>query len=258
MKREIRIVHDTAELARAGACEFARLASEAVHTKDLFTVALSGGSTPKNLYSLLASDESYRAELPWNRMHFFWSDERHVPPDDPDSNYRMANEALLSKVPVPAENVHRIRGEEPGALSAAHEYEKELQNFFRLTAGQLPRFDLMLLGIGSDGHTASLFPDTPALREREHLVVANWVDKLNTNRLTLTLPVLNNAATVIFLVGGSEKSEILRAVLEGEDSEKFPAQLVQPREGRVVWLVDRDAASLLSAAQSQSAHENLL
>src|SRR6266852_4869150 len=135
MKREIRILQDAGELARAAAFEFARLASEAVHTKETFTVALSGGSTPKRLYSLLAADESYRAELPWNKMHFFWSDERHVPPADADSNYRMANEALLSKVPVPAENVHRIRGEEPDPLSAAQEYERELQTFFHLTAG---------------------------------------------------------------------------------------------------------------------------
>ena len=192
-------------------------------------------------------------------MHFFWSDERHVPPADADSNYRMANETLLSKVPAPAENVHRIRGEEPDPLSAAQEYERELQTFFHLRAGRLPRFDLMLLGIGSDGHTASLFPDTLALLEQEHLVVANWVEKLKTYRLTLTLPVLNNAATVMFLVSGSEKSDILGAVLEDEESENLPAKLVQPRDGAVVWLVDRDAAaSLLSTTQSSSAPENRL
>src|SRR3989454_3218876 len=225
MKPEIRILEDAAALAREAATEFARLSTESVRTRKLFTVVFSGGSTPKSLYALLASGKPWRSELPWDKMHFFWGDERTVPPDGPESNYGMAYQALLSKVPVPAVNVHRIRGEETDPAQAAREYEQELQTFFRLKSGQFPRFDLVLLGLGPDGHTASLFPNTLALREREHLVIANWIEQLNTWRLTLTLPVFNAAASVMFLVSGAEKTNILRAVLE-EGSETYPAQLI--------------------------------
>lgn len=246
MKPEVRIVEDADELALEAAIEFARLATASTDARNLFTVVLSGGSTPKRLYSILA-DEPWRSQLPWSKMHFFWSDERHVPPDHPDSNYRIAHEALLSQVPVPAENIHRIKGEEGDAAQAAAEYEQEIRNTFRLTSDQSPRFDLVLLGLGSDGHTASLFPATTALSEREHFVVANWVEKLNAWRLTLTLPVLNNARNVVFLVSGRDKADILGAVLEGDHAQKYPAQLVQPTDGSLLWLVDSDAAASLSA-----------
>jgi 6-phosphogluconolactonase len=241
---EVRIFPDANQLARAAAAEFTQLAKASVREKDLFTVVLSGGSTPKTLYSTL-SDEPFRSELPWDRIHFFWGDERPVPPDHPESNFHMAHEALLSKIPVPAENVHRITGEAPDAAAAAQEYEEELRNFFQLGQQRTPRFDLVLLGLGSDGHTASLFPDTRALHEHERLVIANWVEKLNSWRITLTFPVLNNAAKVIFLVSGPEKAAIIRSILKGEG--EYPARLVQPSNGSLLWLLDREAASELES-----------
>ena len=241
---EVRIFPDQAELARGAANEFARLAREAVRERKLFTVALSGGSTPRTLYSLLA-EEPFRSELPWHETHFFWGDERHVPPTHSESNFRMAYETLLSKTPIPSENIHHIKTEEPEPAEAANEYEQELKSFFKLSSGQLPRFDLMLLGLGTDGHVASLFPETAALQDREHLCVVNWAAKLKAWRFTLTLPVLNNAANVVLLVGGEEKASIVRAVLTGERTEKYPAQLVQPTNGNLLWLLDRSAGSLL-------------
>lgn len=246
MKPEIRIYTNSVELTAAAATEFAGLAARAVAANNRFTVALSGGSTPRSLYSLLATDESLRAKIPWPETHFFWGDERNVPPDNSENNYHMASEALLSKVPVPAENIHRMKSENPDPAAAAAEYEGELRGFFRLAAEALPRFDLVLLGMGPDGHTASLFPDTAALEANDRLVVANWVEKFKTNRLTMTLPVLNNAATVMFLVSGSEKAEVLRAVLENGATKKFPAQLIQPVAGRLLWLVDEAAAARVS------------
>jgi 6-phosphogluconolactonase len=182
-------------------------------------------------------------------MFFFWGDERHVPPDDADSNYRMANEALLSKAPIPPANVFPVPAENPDAAAAAEAYEQTLRKFFALASGEFPRFDLILLGMGPDGHTASLFPETSALQEKSRLVVANWVEKLKTSRITLTLPVLNAARCVTFLVSGTEKATVLREVLEGSaPAEKYPSKLVQPDEGRLIWLVDRAAASELSTA----------
>jgi 6-phosphogluconolactonase len=183
-------------------------------------------------------------------MHVFWGDERHVPPDHPDSNYRMANEVLLSQVPIPPANVHRIKSEHPDARQAADDYEQTLQAFFRLAAGQHPRFDLIFLGLGPEGHTASLFPGTQALHETHRLVVSTWVGKFFTDRITLTPPVLNNAAGVVFLVSGEDKALALKAVLEGHDEpEQLPAQLIRPAHGRLLWLVDRAAASLLQPGQ---------
>jgi 6-phosphogluconolactonase len=185
----------------------------------------------------------------WAQMFFFWGDERHVPPDDPDSNYRMAQETLLSKAPIPAANVFRIPGESPDAAAAAKSYELTLKKFFALKPAELPRFDLILLGMGPDGHTASLFPETAGLREKSRLVIANWVEKLKTQRITLTLPVLNASRCAAFLVSGIDKAPVLREVLEGnEPGEKYPSKLVQPGEGTVIWFVDRAAASELSSA----------
>jgi 6-phosphogluconolactonase len=242
MNGEIRIKADLDELTRAAASEFVDQARRAVGERGLFAVALSGGSTPAPLYSLLADDPSFRTEVPWGRIHLFWGDERHVPPDHPESNYRMAYQAMLSKVSFPSGNIHRIKAENPNAREVAEEYEKTVRTFFQLRAGSFPRFDFVLLGLGPDGHTASLFPGTEALHEQNRLVVANWVEKFRTHRITLTLPVLNEAAFVLFLVSGGEKAEILRQVLEGEaPKDPFPAQLVHPTHGKLLWLVDRDA-----------------
>jgi 6-phosphogluconolactonase len=232
-------------LFAAAAEEVVSAATDAVKQQGRFTIALSGGSTPKSLFNLLATNA--RTSLPWDRMFFFWGDERHVPPTDPDSNYRMADEAMLSKIPVPAGNVFRFAAENPDAAAVADAYEHTLRKFFALEAGQVPRFDLVLLGMGPDGHTASLFPGTPALQEKSRIVVANWVDKLKTSRLSLTLPVLNAARCVMFLVSGTDKAPALKAVLEADaPGEQYPAKLVRPTDGRLIWLVDRAAASELS------------
>jgi 6-phosphogluconolactonase len=246
MRPEIRIVATAQELQAAGAEEFAREAEEAVRARGRFTVALSGGSTPRGLYALLAEDPGLRARVPWAMTHVFWGDERHVPPDEAESNYRMAWEAMLSRVPVPPGQVHRIRGEHPEAARAADEYEETLSTAFGLGAGQRPRLDLVLLGLGPDGHTASLFPGTRALREERRLVVANWVGKLWTERITVTVPVLNSARRVVFLVAGTDKAMPLKAVLDGPlEPEQLPAQLIRPESGRLLWIVDRYAARLL-------------
>jgi 6-phosphogluconolactonase len=236
----IRVVADAGALAREAAEEFVRLAREAVADKGSFSVALSGGSTPKALFGLLASD--YLDQVPWRETHFFWGDERHVPPGHPDSNYRMAREAMLSKAPVPPENVHRVEAENPDAEAAAEAYARTLDAWLRPS-----RFDLVLLGMGSDGHTASLFPHTPAVHENARSVVANWVPKFDAYRITLTPPVLNAARNVLFLVAGPDKAETLHEVLEGEPRpDQYPSQVVRLTDGRLVWLVDRAAASLLS------------
>jgi 6-phosphogluconolactonase len=242
---DIRKLTTPQELFEAAAEEVVRAANEAVAQRGRFTIALSGGSTPKNLYTLLATNA--RTSLPWDRMYFFWSDERHVPPDNPDSNYRMAEEAMLSKVPVAAGNVFRVPTENPDAAAAAEAYEQTLRKFFAVEAGQVPRFDLILLGMGPDAHTASLFPETAALREKSRLVVANWVEKLKTSRITFTLPLLNAARCVAFLVSGTDKASALHEVLEGNaPGEQYPAKLVQPSDGKLIWFLDRAAASGLT------------
>ena len=199
------------------------------------TVALSGGSTPKLMFQILA--EQFREQVAWDRIHFFWSDERHVPPDHPDSNYRMANEALLSRVPVTRSNVHRVPSENPNAAEAAAEYARTL---IETTSQSLPRLDLILLGLGGDGHTASIFPGSDVLHETKQLVAAPWVEKFKTHRITMTLPLLNNGASVVFLVSGSEKAEIVKEVFEGP--EKYPAQAIKLAHGELLWLMDKDAA----------------
>jgi 6-phosphogluconolactonase len=234
------------ELSNEVAGRFVRLAKEAVQAGERFTVALSGGATPRTLYRLLAG-APWRGQVPWDKVHFFWGDERCVPPDHPASNYRLAHESLLSKVPLPAENVHRLPGEEADPQVGAARYADELRRFFDLTAGTWPRFDLVLLGMGGDGHTASLFPGTAAIGNRTDLVVAHYVEKLQTHRLTLTPPVLNNAANIFFLVSGPDKAKTLQEVLEGEfRPSQLPAQSVRPTDGKLLWFVDRAAASHLS------------
>jgi 6-phosphogluconolactonase len=242
---EIRTLTTPQELSGAAAEEVVQAAKEAVAARGRFTIALSGGSTPKNLFNLLATNA--RNVLPWDRMFFFFGDERHVPPTDPESNYRMADESLLSKVPVPPGNVFRIAAENPDAAAAAEAYEKTLQKFFALPPAQFPVFDLILLGMGPDGHTASLFPNTAGLQEKSRLVIANWVEKFKTSRITLTLPVLNAARCVTFLVSGTDKAPALHAVLDSDaPGEQYPSKLVRPTDGKLIWLIDRAAASELS------------
>jgi 6-phosphogluconolactonase len=244
--REVRILADASSIAQTAAAEFLEAARQAVSEKSSFSVALAGGSTPKALYGLLATNPLLQAKVPWGKIQFFFGDERHVPPEDAESNFRMAEEAMLSKAPVDPRQVHRIKGEKRNAAQAAEEYEQDLRASFRLQAGQFPRFDLVLLGMGPEGHTASLFPGTKALKEERRLVVSNWVGKFYTDRITFTPPVLNNASRVIFMVHGEEKAPALKAVLEGPyEPEQLPAQIIHPTQGKVLWLVDPSAASML-------------
>ena len=239
---ELKVFDDPDGVARAAAGRFAGLARESVGARGLFTVALAGGSTPRRVYELLASEE-FRGQVEWPGVHFFFGDERAVPADHPDSNFRMANEALLSRVPVPERNVHRIEGLGDAAANAS-EYESELRGLFG--DAEWPRLDLVLLGMGDDGHTASLFPDTAATGERRVWVVANWVGKLGAWRVTLTAPAINAARHVLFLVNGAGKAARLREVLKGErDPSRLPSQLIRPHDGTLEWFVDRAAASEL-------------
>ena len=244
---EIIVLEDAAALSYKAAEIFVRCISEALSRKEHFSVALSGGSTPKALFSLLVADDSFSNKIPWDKIHFFWGDERHVSPQDEQSNFRMADEIMLAQAHVRAENIHRMRTEQSDSAKVAQGYEKELLEFFQLTAGQLPVFDFNLLGLGPDGHTASLFPGTKGLYEHNRLVVANWVEKFQAHRITLTAPVLNNADTIVFLVSGKEKAEVLQKVLEGNHQpDRWPAQLIQPIHGKLIWLVDQAAASRLT------------
>jgi 6-phosphogluconolactonase len=249
---EIRVLTTPQELFAAAAEEVIRATTEAVSKRGRFTIALSGGSTPKSLFNLLATNA--RTSLPWDQMFFFWSDERHVPPTDPDSNYRMADEAMLSKIPVAAANIFRVPAENPDAAAAAQAYDLTLQKFFQSEPGGFPRFDLILLGLGPDGHTASLFPETAALEEKSRLVVANWVEKFKTDRITFTLPLLNAARSVAFLVSGTDKAPALHAVLEdaAAPATHYPAKLVHPGHGKLTWFLDKAAASGLSTATGKA------
>jgi 6-phosphogluconolactonase len=252
--RSIEVVATAADLFHAAAEEFIRVGRAAIGAQGRFTVALSGGSTPKALYSLLAANY---ASFAWNRIFLFFGDERHVPPTDPESNYRMVNEALLTKIAIPAENVFRVPAENLDAAAAAADYESQLRRFFELRPGvrpdrpgdqalEFPRFDLILLGMGPDGHTASLFPDSAALEEQSRLVVANWVAKFNTHRITFTFPVLNGAAEVMFMASGADKADMLHQVLEGKNTPPLPSQRVQPTDGKLLWMLDEAAAARLT------------
>jgi 6-phosphogluconolactonase len=241
---DITVAADADAVYRAAAGVFARASADAVAARDVFSVALSGGSTPKGLYSLLATDETFRSAIAWDRGEFFWSDERHVPPDHPESNYRMAQDALLSGVPVKGNRIHRVRAELPDASVAAIAYEVDIRRTFD-AYGSIPRFDLILLGLGADGHTASLFPGTAALGERSRLVTANQVPALG-ERITMTYPLLNAARLVMFVVAGAEKAAAVRAVLQPDpDAPALPARLIKPEDGEVVWVLDREAAGQL-------------
>ena len=240
----LRVFPDAAAVCRAAAEEFVRAASEAIRVRGRFAAALSGGSTPRGLYALLADDGGpFKGRVDWSRVHFFWGDERCVPSDHPESNYRMARESMLEKLSPPTENVHRIPTELVDPEKIASSYEADLRRFFRPAAEEPPRFDLVLLGMGPDGHTASLFPHTEALGDRGRFVAANWVEKLRAHRVTLTLPVINNARSVLFLVAGGDKARALDAVLRGpRRPEALPAQAVRPVDGDLWWFVDRAAS----------------
>jgi 6-phosphogluconolactonase len=209
---KVEIFGSPQELFRAAAEKFCSLGSGAIKGHGKFTVALSGGSTPRGLHQELTTH--FASGLDWSKVFFFWGDERHVPPDNSDSNYRMANETLLSKLPIPPGNIFRVPSELPDARQAAAKYEQTLQQFFRPEPDSFPKFDFILLGMGPDGHTASLFPGTAALQEKDHHVVGNWVEKLNTFRITFTYTVLNSAAGVMFLENGYEKAEMVRRALK--------------------------------------------
>jgi 6-phosphogluconolactonase len=248
VEREVRILSDGAAIAKSVADLWVASAKNALQRTGTFTVALSGGSTPKTLYNLLATDPILRGQVPWDKTQFFFGDERHVPPDHDDSNFHMANEAMLSKVPIKPEQVHRIKAEYPEAEKAALEYEQELRSSFKVAPGQLPRFDLFLVGMGDEGHALSLFPGTKALHDNGRLVMRNWVGKFYTDRITMTAPVANNAALVVFMVTRADKAPALKAILEGPyEPEQLPSQLFQPKNGKLLWLVDTAAAGMLSA-----------
>jgi 6-phosphogluconolactonase len=236
---KIKVFQSIDELADAAAQHVVNAARTAMRESQSFTLTLSGGSTPKSLYTLLASME-YRDQIEWSRVEIFFGDERTVPPDHCDSNYRMANEALLSKVPIVPHNVHRLRGEiEPN--EAAKEYGQLLKQRFGDEGGP----DLILLGIGDDGHTASLFPHTAALAEQKHRCVANEVPKLNTMRLTVTAPFINRAREVLVLAAGASKAPVLRQALEGpRDPQRLPIQMIAPTSGELIFLLDATAAGM--------------
>lgn len=251
--RDILVLADGDAVSRAAADLFQRACGEAVEARGVFSVALAGGSTPRGLYSLLATDEERRDAMPWDRIEFFWGDERHVPPDHPDSNYRMAREAMLSRVLVMPERVHRVQSEQPDAAVAASLYEAEVRRAFAADRG-VPAFDLILLGLGPDGHTASLFPGTEALSEQRRLFAANFVQKFGAHRITATFPLLNAARDVVFVVAGAEKAAAVRDVLQPQpDTPVLPARLVRPGRGTLRWILDRDAASLLTGARPGAA-----
>lgn len=249
---KVRVLDDLQGIASAAADEFVALCRESIKDHGRFTVALSGGSTPKALHAVLVERSAKEPKIiDWSRVQVFLGDERHVPPDHPDSNFRMANETLLSKVPIPKQNIHRMRCENSDAAQAAAEYDVELAQVFQLEANEFPRFDLIILGMGPDGHTASLFPKTAALNELTKRVVANWVEKFNTWRVTFTRPTINNAASVMLMVGGEDKAAALAEVMDGGSAEMYPVKYVKPASGKLFWVVDRAAAKLLKGVNNE-------
>lgn len=241
-EREVIVCQNQEEIFHRSADLFVQLAQESIAANGRFSVALSGGSTPKGMFELLASDV-YRERIDWQNIHMFWGDERSVPPTDAQSNYRMANEAMISKIAIPAANVYRMQAEAADIEAAARAYEDSLKSYFNLADGAQPNFDLILLGMGDDGHTASLFPGTTALQEKDRIVVVNWVEKFNTNRMTLTAPAINNARNVVFMAAGANKTAPLKEVLAGERNPTlYPSQLIAPTNGKLIWLIDVAAA----------------
>jgi 6-phosphogluconolactonase len=243
---------DAEAFARRAAQYFTEMAWEAVAYSGHARIALSGGSTPRAAFEQLADrDQPWRGRMPWDKLDLYWVDERAVPPGDAESNYRMTREALLDRVPLHPSQIHRIEGElDPEA--AAARYESELRNGFRLEGGQLPSFDLIALGMGPDGHTASLFPRTEALNETGRLVTANHVPQKDAWRVTLTWPVINHASSVFFLIAGADKAVALSEVLTGpHDPQRLPSQLIWPSSGILTLILDKAAAALLPATDAE-------
>lgn len=237
----IRVCNDLEALSLAAAELFATEARHAVTARGRFTVALAGGSTPRRTYEILAN-ESFRDLVPWQNTHIFWGDERCVPDGDIRNNAQMARQALLNHVPIPQNHVHPMACNR-SPQEAAVEYEALLRGFF---ATDRPQFDLVLLGLGENGHTASLFPGTSVLDEQQHWVASVYVTEEGVHRLTLTAAAINQAALVVFLVSGASKAPILRNVLkEAQEPGNIPARLIKPANGGLLWLVDRDAARFL-------------
>uniref|UniRef100_A0A7V4XRQ5 6-phosphogluconolactonase n=1 Tax=Acidobacterium capsulatum TaxID=33075 RepID=A0A7V4XRQ5_9BACT len=245
---EYRVFEDAAALSHAAAQHFVDCARAAVAQRGKARVAISGGSTPKSTFALLADPaQPYRAQMPWDQLEIYWVDERCVPPEDADSNYRMTRETLLDKVPIPASQVFRMEGERD-PVEAAARYESVIRGQFRLEGAQGPVFDMLALGMGDDGHTASLFPHTEAIHELGRIVVANHVPQKQTWRITLTWPVIVEARDLFFLIAGKDKADPLQRVLEGPyDPETLPSQLIQPRSGKLLMLLDKTAAANLPA-----------
>jgi 6-phosphogluconolactonase len=244
---------DAAALARRAAEHFVATAEEAVARKGRVNIAISGGSTPKAAFGLLADiNQPWRKRMPWEKLELYWVDERTVPPTDAQSNYRMTREALLDHVPLKPEQVHRMEGELEPEVTASR-YESLLRNNFRLEGAECPRFDLLQLGMGNDGHTASIFPHTDAIHTLGRLVTANHVPQMNTWRITLTWPVINQASSVFFLIGGKDKAGVLKEVFMGpRDPERLPSQLIWPSSGILTLFLDKDAAALLPATDGNS------
>src|SRR5580698_10031137 len=243
---EYRIYDGPDALAHAAAEHFLEQVQQAVAARGKARIAVSGGSTPKRTFALLANpQEKFLKAMPWDKLELFFVDERTVPPDDSDSNYRMTREALLEKVPLKPEQVFRIEGELKPEEAAAR-YETAIRTQFRLEGAQGPRFDVLALGMGDDGHTASIFPHTDAIHELGRIAVANQVPQKDTWRITLTWPVIVEASEVFFLIGGKDKADPLHRVLQGAyDPETLPSQLIQPKNGKLLLLLDKDAAALL-------------
>lgn len=246
------VVEDAAALAARAAQHFVELAEQAVAARGRARIAISGGSTPKATFQLLGDPgQPWRARMPWERIELFWVDERCVPPDHADSNYRMTREALLDRAPLSPGQIHRIEGELAPEEGAAR-YESDLRNSFRLEGAETPVFDLIQLGMGPDGHTASLFPRTAALHELGRLCVANHVQNKDAWRVTLTWPVINHARSVFFLIGGADKAERLREVFLGpRDPDRLPSQLIHPASGILTLILDKAAAALLPATDAE-------
>ncbi len=244
--RNVLVSSDLDELYQRCADALTSLGAESISAAGQFTLVLSGGSTPGKLYELLTSTP-YRERLAWDRVHLFWGDERCVPPEHAESNFRLVQEELITPLGLSQKNLHRIKGELESPEKSAAEYEEELADFFRLQAGDVPRFDLILLGMGADGHTASLFPSDNSLQECKHLVVATRSTHGGVRRITLTLPTINHARQVFFLISGPDKAETVREVLEGSRrGVPLPAQLVEPSDGELRFYLDQPAASHLS------------
>ncbi|HKV92699.1 MAG TPA: 6-phosphogluconolactonase [Candidatus Angelobacter sp.] len=246
---DLRVYGDAGQLARAAAELFVNTAADSIEARGRFRVALSGGTTPRRLYKLLATS-AFSSRVDWDRIGIFWGDERCVPADDPESNYRMTAEALLQHVPIPSTNVCRVPTEINPPRAAAAAYEHEIRHCFK-AFDSVPQFDLIYLGLGTNGHTASLFPRSPALKETSRLVLADFVAEVNTWRITMSKSLLNRGRTVAFLVSGQEKAEVLREVLLGpHDPARLPAQLIAP-EGALLWMVDEAVAGLLSPLEER-------